>query len=163
MKRLKSSLRIDDKVTSTKEAFVAAEQTYLEPSDAEAGYTGTVVTPTGHTPFKMRVVRVEFEHLRMRRVHESCGRTMHAVLAPTRAVIKFIALPGAELVTQGVTLPYQAILRDGQGHSYYDRTTDAVCWASISLPVAELIAAGIAIGGCDLAPQRDWSILQRTR
>jgi AraC-like DNA-binding protein len=140
---------------------MSAVQTYSGPGEAEAAYTATEVelTPTGRTPFWMRVVRVEFENLWLHQVHESGPRTKHAAQMPARAFVKFLTTPGQELVTQGVTLPYQGILRHSHGHCYYDRTSDAVHWAAISMPVEQLVAAGIAIGGCDLAPVRNLSII----
>jgi AraC-like DNA-binding protein len=136
-------------------------QTYSEPDEAEAAYTATevVLTPTGHVPYGMRVVQVQLENLWMHQVHESGARIKHAAQTPARAFFKFLTLPRHELVTQGVTLPYQGILRHDRGHCYYDRTFDAVHWSSISLPVEQLASAGIAIGGCDLAPLRNSSIV----
>jgi len=134
--------------------------TYLGPSAAEAAYTAAEVSlaPTGTAPFKMRVVRVELQDLWLHQVDESGPRIKHAVQTPVRAVIKFLTLPGQELVSQGVALPYQAVLRHGRGHSYYDRTSDAIQWASLSLPVEQLSNAGIAVAGCNLAPLCDSSV-----
>jgi hypothetical protein len=141
--------------------LLSAVQAYSEPGEAERGYSATQVqiTPTRHMPFEMRVVRVEFEHLWMQQVHESCARIKHVDLVPSRAVIKFLATPTQELLTQGVALPYGGILRHCPGHSYYERTSETVHWASMSLPVEQLISAGTAVGGGDLKPSRDSSIV----
>jgi AraC-like DNA-binding protein len=135
-------------------------QTYSQLGAAEAAYTATKVEliPMGHAPYSMRVVQVELENLWMHQVHESGPRIRHAVQTPTRAFFKFLTFPGQRLATHSVTLPYQGILRYGQGDSYYDRTVAAVDWSGISLPMEQLASAGAAIGGSDLTPLRNSSI-----
>lgn len=132
-------------------------QTYLEPDEAEAAYTSADVEliPTGHMPYSIRVVRVEFETLWIQQVDESSPRIKYAAQSPARTFIKFLLVPGQELVTDGATLPYRAILRHSQGHRYYDHTFAGLQWACMSLPVEQLAAAGIAVSGCDLLPLRD--------
>jgi AraC-like DNA-binding protein len=132
-------------------------QTYLKPDEAEAAYTATKVdiTPTGHAPYTMRVVRVEFESLWIQHVAEGGPRIKHAAQSPTRTFVKFLTVPRGNIVIDGAALPFQAMLRHSQGHRYYDYTADAVQWASMSLPVEQFASAGIAIGGCDLLPPRD--------
>ena len=111
----------------------SAVQTYSGPGEVETAYTATEVelTPTARAPFSMRVVRVELENLWLHQVHESGPRIKHAAQSPARAFVKFLTMPGGDLVTQGVTLTHQSILRHSHGHSYYDRTSDAANWASI--------------------------------
>src|SRR6202034_590071 len=129
----------------------------LKPDEAEAAYTATKVdiTPTGHAPYTMRVVRVEFESLWIQHVAEGGPRIKHAAQSPTRTFVKFLTVPRGNIVIDGAALPFQAMLRHSQGHRYYDYTADAVQWASMSLPVEQFASAGIAIGGCDLLPPRD--------
>jgi AraC-like DNA-binding protein len=131
-------------------------QTYLEPGQAEAAYTHTTVelTPTGRTPFHVRVVRLALENLWMQQVQETAPRIKHAAQTPARAFVKFLTRPASELLMQGLPLPYGGIIRHCQGHLYYDRTCGEVHWAALSLPVETLAAAGIAVGGCDLSPPR---------
>ena len=95
----------------------------------------------------------------MQQVHESCARIKHSALVPTRAIFKFVAEPGPELITQGAVLPSNGILRYRPGHTYYERTGDAVHWASMSLPVEQLASACIAVAGRDLKPSRELSIV----
>jgi len=141
--------------------LLSAVHDYSDPGEAANCYAAAQVqlTPTGPTPFRTRAVRVEFEHLWMQQVYESSARVKHAALVPSRAVIKFLTVPGSELITQGAPLPYQGILRYRPGHAYYERTHAAVSWASMSLPVGQLDAACIAIAGHDLHSLRDLSIV----
>lgn len=131
-------------------------RTYLEPGQAEAAYAAICVqlTPTGRTPFKTRVVRVELESLWLQQVHETAPRIKHATQTQARAFFKFLTRPGQELIAQGALLPYRGIIRHSQGHSYYERTPDEAHWAAMSLPVEALVAAGSSVGGCDLTPPR---------
>ena len=137
--------------------MLSAVHVYSDPGEATECYAAAQVqlTPTGRMPFRTRAVRVELENLWMQQVHESCARIKHATLVPTRAIIKFLATPGPELITQGAVLPYDGILRYRPGHTYYERTSDAVHWASMSLPVEQLASAYIAVVGRDLKPLRD--------
>ena len=139
---------------------LSAVQTLSEPGDAEDSYTTSRVhlIPTGRTPFKMRVVRVDFEHLWVQQSHES-ARLRHVVLAPDRVVFKFLVAPGSELVTQGVALPNEGLLRHCPGQDFHDRTSREVKWASVSLPVEQLATFGIAVADRDLTPLRDASII----
>jgi AraC-like DNA-binding protein len=141
--------------------MLSAVHDYSDPGEAANCYAAAQVqlTPTGRMPFKTRAVRVEFENLWMQQVHESGARIKHAALVPTRAVIKLLAAPGRELITQGAVLPYEGILRYRPGHIYYERTHEAVHWASMSLPVEQFVSACIAIAGRDLNPLRDLSIV----
>ena len=141
--------------------MLSAVHVYSDPGEATACYAAAQVQliPTGRIPFRMRAVRVELENLWMQQVHESCARIKHSALVPTRAIFKFLAAPGTELITQGSALPYDSLLRYRQGHAYYERTGDAVHWASMSLPAEQLASACIAIAGCDLKPLSDLSIV----
>ena len=139
----------------------SAVHVYSDPGEATACYAAAQVqlTPTGRMPFRTRAVRVELENLWMQQVHESCARIKHSALVPTRAIFKFVAEPGPELITQGAVLPSNGILRYRPGHTYYERTGDAVHWASMSLPVEQLASACIAVAGRDLKPSRELSIV----
>jgi AraC-like DNA-binding protein len=62
-------------------------------------------------------------------------------------------------MADGLTLPFQGMLRHSQAHCYYDRSIDAVDWASVSLPVDQLQIAGSAMTGGDLMPPRNPAIV----
>ncbi len=140
--------------------MLTAVRVYSDPDEAASCYAAAQVQliPTGRAPFKTRVVRVELENLWMQQVQESGARVKHAALMPRRAIFKLLAAPGPELITQGVLLPYEGILRYRPGHTYYERTGNAVHWVSISLPVEQLASVCIAIAGRDLNPLCDLSI-----
>jgi AraC-like DNA-binding protein len=134
-----------------------AVRNFSDPDQLEAAYTAAVVqlTPTGNTRFEARAVLVDFDKLRLRQVYERAPRIKHAAQSPQRAFIRFLAMPGPEPALHGATLPYEGIVRHPQGHSYYERTVGENQWATLSLPVEELVSVGSGTGGCDLAPPRD--------
>ena len=140
---------------------LSSVQAYWNPEQLEAAYAAANVelTLTSHAPFEARVVRVEFEKIWMQQVYERAPRVKHATQTPGRAFIKFLPLPGQELVTQGAALPFDGVLRHSEGHCYNDRTTREVNWAGMSLPVETLVTEGIAVGGCDLTPPRNYSVV----
>jgi len=134
---------------------------YAYPEEFEAAHTATKVelTPTERVPFSAHAVRLRFADLWLQQVHEHAPRIRHVELTPSRSVIKFLSVPGEELVIQGSALPYGAIFRHSQGHSFFERSSGELNWCSISLPTDQLSSAGVAISGRDLRPPRDASIV----
>lgn len=85
-------------------------------------------------------------------MHESAARLKTAEHPLDRAFIKFLPGPDQEFLVQGKPLPPDSILRHSRGDSYHERTSGETRWCAISLPTEQLIEAGDAIAGSDLAP-----------
>lgn len=130
---------------------------YPDAESAESAYLATKVeiTPTGRSPFSMRVVRVELGDLWLQQVHETAARLKTAEHPPDRAFFKFLPQPNQDFLVQGKPLPSDSILRHSRGDSYHERTLAETRWCAISLPSAWLDSAGEAISACDLAPPAD--------
>lgn len=134
---------------------------YPHPEALEAAYNATKVelTPTGRVPFSAHMVQLRFANLWLQQVHERVPRIRHVEQSPSRSVIKFLPLPGEELVIQGAMVPYGAIFRHSEGHNFFERSSGELHWCSMSLPTDELSSASATISGCDLGPPRNASIV----
>ena len=132
-------------------------QCYTDPEQFEAAYAATKVdlTQSGRSPFTAHVVRVELGNLWVHQVKESVPRIKHKEHAGGRAFFKFLPLPGQKFMIQGDALPDEGIIGHSRGQSYYERTNGTVCWASISLPIPDMIAASTAMRGFNLLDAYD--------
>jgi AraC-like DNA-binding protein len=130
---------------------------YSDPEEMEAAQlaANAQVVPLGRGPFCTRVVRVELEHLWLTRIHEGTPCLKHISLDPARAFITFLTEPGPDVIVRGLKMPADGMMRHSRDHSYYERTTGAAHWGSVSMPVEEMIAAGRALAGIDLTPPPD--------
>ena len=91
----------------------------------------------------------------MQRFDESGRRVLHASHKPERAAIQFFTGPGPEVVSHGAAMPPDGLIRNGVSDDYFQRTSGAIHWGAMSLPVAEMEAVGSVMAGIDLAPPSD--------
>lgn len=132
-------------------------RTYEGPEDYETAFVGArvEVLPIRRGAFTASVARIAFDRLRIARSEESAPRIRHVTQNPARAFVTFLNAPGPEIIADGVEMPANGVLRHNLGHVYHERSSGPTSWGTMSLPIAEMVAAGIAIGGCDLTPPRD--------
>jgi AraC-like DNA-binding protein len=105
--------------------------------------------------FEAKVTRINLHRLWMQRFSERLPRVMHSANTTGRAIISFHTQPGPDLVRSGVDVGPSSIARLGRDHSYFQRSSSAIDWGAMSLPVEDMRAAGLALSGCDLAPSSD--------
>jgi hypothetical protein len=102
-----------------------------------------------------KVVRIDLHALWTQRLSENLPSIMHSGSSNNRAIISFSTQLGpGRVFRSGLELRSTSIARPGVHHSYFQRSTDAVDWGSMSLPVEEMCAVGAAVAGCNLAPPR---------
>lgn len=136
-------------------------RTYADPGEMETAHVAAKVelAPIGRESLSARAVRVELDHLWLTRTHESAARIKHVALSPARAFITFLTQPGPDVIIRGGIMPWTGVMRHSREHAYYERTSGPTHWGTMSMPVADMVAVGLATGGCDLEPPRDTSVV----
>ncbi len=132
----------------------SAVRSFSDPHDYAAAIRAsqTELTALGSGPFVGKVTRIDFDRLWMQRTSENLPRVLHSTSSSKRAIITFQTQPGPSLIRSGVELASDWIARNALDYSYFQRSTGAFNWGGMSLPVTDMISAGEAIAGCDLAP-----------
>jgi AraC-like DNA-binding protein len=109
--------------------------------------------------FQARVIRLDFGRLRMHRFDESLPRVGHWANSDPRAVVTFRTEPGPSLFFCGTEMLATRITRHVERETGFLSSTGPASWASMSMSVEDLVAAGEAAGTCDLSPPtQDWSL-----
>ena len=91
----------------------------------------------------------------MQRLSDNQPRILHAACFPARAIITFVALPGQDLITDGMPMPFGAIMRHSEADNFHQRSPGALSLAAMSLPIGEMASVGAEIAGRDLTPPPD--------
>lgn len=132
----------------------SAVQNFTDPDDYTASIRGakTQLTVVGRGNFNAKVTRVDFRRLWMQRLSENRPRIMHSADAGGRAIVSFHTQPGPSLLRGGIEVSSNSIARLGKDHNYFQRSSGSTHWGSMSLPVADMHAAGAAITGYELTP-----------
>jgi AraC-like DNA-binding protein len=120
------------------------------------------VTVTARGPFAAKLTRIDLHSLWMQRFSETIPRIKHTTGWGGRAIIAFPTQPGLRQSWDGVDLHSSRIIRFKPGTSYYQRSTGASAYGSISLPLADMSAHGAAIAGCDLSAPCDTRVVTPT-
>lgn len=121
-------------------------------------YVGAVRATTaqfmvvGTGPFAAKLTRIDLHHLWMQRFEESVSRVVHLANMPGRAPILFSTGVGAGPVDSGVALDAGTIVRYADGETSFQHSAGPTAFASMSLPIEQLAAAGAVLAGADLAP-----------
>ncbi len=133
----------------------SAVRHFGDPDDYAASIRGAKaeMTVVGRGRFAATITRVDFRRLRLQRFSESLPRIMHSAATTGRAILSFHTQPGPSLLRGGIEVGPSSVARLGANHSYFQRSFDCSRWGSMSLPVEDMLAAGEAIIGCDLAPR----------
>ena len=135
-----------------------AVQTFTDPDDFEASIrAGEVeVTVTGRGQFSAEATRIEFHRLWIQRFSDSLPRVLHtALVTRRRAMVQFRTAPGPHLSVSGLEVGPTNILRHSLSDDFHQRSSGAVSYAAMSLPVEDMVAVGEAMAGADLAPPPD--------
>jgi len=109
--------------------------------------------------FPAKLIRIDLHRLWMQRHSEDLPRIKHSANVAGRAIISFCTQPGPSLLWSGVELDPSTIVQHSQNQSHYQRSSGFTHYGSMSLPVADIVALGAAMAGCDLTPPKDPLIL----
>jgi AraC-like DNA-binding protein len=117
-----------------------------------------LVTAAGE--FRSELTRIALHRLWMQRSRESLPRIAHSTNFKDRGVIFFLSDAQAPMHHTGMELPPGGVMFYSPGAEHYQRSTIPCRWASMSLPIEELAAAGQAIAGRDLAAPKVTALIR---
>ena len=129
-------------------------QTFSDPEEYAASTRATraELTVTGRGRFTAKLIRIDLHRLWMQRHSEDLARIKHSANVAGRAIISFCTQPGPSLLWSGVELHPSTIVQHSENQSHYQRSSGFTHYGSMSLPVADIVAVGPAMAGCDLTP-----------
>jgi AraC-like DNA-binding protein len=135
----------------------SAVRAFTDPDDYAAAIraTNTELTVTGRGQFTGKLIRIDLHRMWMQRARDNLPRIAHSTNIAGRAVISFRTRPGPNLRTAALEMQPTNIVCHSEGQSYYRRSSGLAAYASISLPVADMISFGAALAGVDLIPPKD--------
>ena len=136
-------------------------QTFSDPEEYAASTRATraELTVTGRGRFTAKLIRIDLHRLWMQRHSEDLARIKHSANVAGRAIISFCTQPGPSLLWSGVELHPSTIVQHSENQSHYQRSSGFTHYGSMSLPVADTVAVGAVMAGCDLTPPKDPLIL----
>jgi AraC-like DNA-binding protein len=135
----------------------SAVHTFTDPDDYAASFREAQVelTVTGRGRFTAKLTRIHLHCVRIQRFSDDLPRIAHSALASGSAMFSWLTQPGPLQLSRGVEMHSTSIMRHNEGNSNYLRSSGFACYGSMSLPVADMVSAGAAIAGCELAPPKD--------
>jgi AraC-like DNA-binding protein len=135
----------------------SAVHTFTDPDDyAAAIRAGTVeLTVNGRGDFTAKLTRIDLHRVWMQRFSDKLPRILHSANFAGRAIISFRTQPGLSLLWGGVELQAANIIRHNDGTTAFQQSSGSACFASMSLPVEEMVSVGAAVAGIDLTPPKD--------
>ena len=131
--------------------------TFTDPQDYAASFRGAQaeVSVTERGSFYAKIVRVDLDRLRMHRFCESLPRVGYWANFAARAVVTFRTQPGPKLLFSGANLQSTNITRHSELENGFLLSAGPASFASMSLPVEEMVALGATVAGSDLTPPKD--------
>ena len=132
----------------------SAVRTFADPDDYAAAIRASraELTVTGRGHFTANHTRIDLHRLWMQRFSDNLPRIVHSAIFAGRAIISFRTQPGPNPVWGGVEFQMTNIINGGE---VFQRSSGPARYATMSLPVDEMVSVGAAIAGCDLAPPKD--------
>src|ERR1700750_765481 len=130
----------------------SAVRTFTDPDEyAAAIRAGAVAFPViGRGEFETKLIRIDLHRLWMQRFSDNLPRIADVTsLIPGRGYLTFRTEHGPGLVQSGMGLAPSTVLRHGSAHEYYQRTSGSASFATMSLPVEDIAAAGEAMAGLE--------------
>jgi AraC-like DNA-binding protein len=136
-------------------------ETFTDPDEYAAAIRASKaeVTVTGGGQFAAKLTGIRLHRLWTQRFSENLPRTLHSAIATGRAIVSFRTQAGPGLLWSGAELQPSNIIRHIEGESAFQRSSGSAGFASVSLPVGEMVSVGEAIAGLDLRPPKDSLIL----
>ncbi len=131
-------------------------------SFTDPGYYGSSIrgirpelTVIDRGDFSATITRIDLHRLWMQRFSENTPRILHSARGSGRAIITFHTQPGPSLLRGGREANSASIARLANDHDYFQRSSGAVHWGSMSLTAQDMHLIGATMAGCDLTPKRD--------
>ncbi len=113
------------------------------------------LTVTRGGDFAAEHVRIGLHKVLLQRYYSNLPWVAHTETMRGRATFALRAERGPSLLRAGAEMQTTNIERLANGQALYTRSSGAVLWGSISLPVDALAAIGAATAGCDFKPPVD--------
>jgi AraC-like DNA-binding protein len=135
---------------------LSAVAEFGDPGDYAASFLGAEaeLSVTRRGVFNARVVRLDLGRLRMHQFDETLPRAGHWANSEPRAVVTFRTVPGPSIFFCGAEMQPTSIMRHRVYETGFLSSTGPASWASMSMSVEDLVAAGETIGSCDLSPPK---------
>jgi AraC-like DNA-binding protein len=133
-------------------------RTFADADDYAAWVRGGSIemTVAGRGSFSGKLVRIDLHRLWLQRFSENLPRVAYAAnLLPGRAYFTFRTQRGPSLLQSGVEIPSSTVLRHGAPNGYYQRSSGAVEFGTMSLPLADMATLGETMADADLTPPRE--------
>src|SRR5208282_3560853 len=132
-------------------------RTFSNPDEYAASMRqGTVeMTITERGRFSAKLTQIDLHRLWMQRFEQNLSQISQIDGWGRRAIFAFRTEPGPDLSWSGIASQPTDIFRLSEGQSYHKRSSGAVGFAGMSLPIEEMAALGAALGGSDLTPPKD--------
>jgi AraC-like DNA-binding protein len=134
----------------------SAVQSFTDPDEyaAAARATRAELNITERGRFTAKLVRIDLHRLWMQRYSDNLPRIGHWANVAERAIVSFRTRPGPSLLVNGMEMDPSKIIRRSQAQNYFQLSSGSAYFASMSLPVEEMVALGATSAGCDLAPPK---------
>lgn len=135
----------------------SAVRTFSDPDEYAASIRqGTYdLTITERGQFAAKLVRIDLHRLWMQRFSENLSRVSHVAGWGGRAVFAFRTQSGPNLLRAGLVVRPGDIVRHSAGRGYFQHSSGFANYGSLSLPLEDVVSIGEAMGGFDLAPPAD--------
>jgi AraC-like DNA-binding protein len=105
--------------------------------------------------FAAKLTRIDLHSVWMQRFSENLSRTSHIDGWGGRFIIAFQTKPGSSIVRNGTELSIGNISRLRPGQSYYQHTSGPASFASMSLPLEEMLALKPLVTGAKATSSYD--------
>ena len=137
--------------------------TFSDPDEYAAAIRNTKaeVTVTGRGRFTAEITRIDLHRLWMQRFSDDLPRVGHSAATSGRVIISFRTKPGPSLLWGGAEMQLTNIVRHGERESTFQRSSGSASWGAMSLPAEDAVTIGETLGGCDLRPPRDATLITR--
>jgi AraC-like DNA-binding protein len=138
----------------------SAVRTFADPDDYALAIRGGSVelTVTEPGPFSAKLIRIDFDRLRMQRFSDNLPWIGHAAVLNSRAIVQFSTAPGPSLHAAGLEMRPTSVVRHSLD-DFHQRSPQSSSHGAMSLPIKDLAALGEAIADADLTPPRDISLI----
>ena len=132
-------------------------RSFIDPDDYSSSFRDFQyeLTVTGRGKFTAEHARVDLHKVLLQKYYSNLPWVAHTETVKGRATFGLRAAPGPSLLRDGDEMQTANIERLANGQAFYTRSSGAVLWGSISLPIDALAAVGAATVGCDLTPPAD--------
>lgn len=132
----------------------SAVRSFSDPDEYAASIRqGTVeLTVTERGWFDAKLIRIDLDRLWMQRFTESTARVLHVAGWGGRSAVAFLSEPGPGVLWAGAEMGAGDVLRLGDDQSYHHRISGPSAFATMSLPIEDMVSLGAETAGLDLAP-----------